>query len=359
MAMKWLLIATHVPPSGTGGGIVRYTVEMARALDARTDVDVHVLTRPGSRAFFTGLLGRPDRVRTTGNRAPTALIDRFGLAAALRERWDVVHGCKHLLPRSTRGFRILTVHDMLVLDRPGDFTRAKRQLLPGPYLASIREADLLLCVSAATRQRLLCYAPEVAGNAPVIRHASSATLHEVAPDQVRQLAGREFGLVVGDMSLRKNVGFVLQLWPRVTAQRPEAILAIAGPEGWARKQEWASRRLAPRPGVAMLGHLPEAQLRWCYEAAAVVLCPSSQEGFGLPALEALEFGARVITSNDPALVEVTGDRALHLSTQDAPRWVDAIVATLGQHGDAPKPPEHRRTWGDVAAETVMAVNGRI
>jgi glycosyltransferase involved in cell wall biosynthesis len=104
-----------------------------------------------------------------------------------------------------------------------------------------------------------------------------------------------------------------------------------------------------------LGHVRESQLRWCYENAAVVLCPSVQEGFGLPAVEALEFGARVVTSTDPALVEVTGDRATHLPTQDRRLWVDTIVATLNA-GARDQRPTSPRTWDDVAAETVMAVH---
>jgi glycosyltransferase involved in cell wall biosynthesis len=41
--------------------------------------------------------------------------------------------------------------------------------------------------------------------------------------------------------------------------------------------------------------------------------PSSEEGFGLPAVEAMRCGTAVITSTAPALVEVTGDAALHVA----------------------------------------------
>jgi hypothetical protein len=44
--VRWLMMATHVPPNGRGGGIVRYTMELAQALGRRDDVDLHLLTSP-------------------------------------------------------------------------------------------------------------------------------------------------------------------------------------------------------------------------------------------------------------------------------------------------------------------------
>ena len=54
--------------------------------------------------------------------------------------------------------------------------------------------------------------------------------------------------------------------------------------------------------------------------------PSLYEGFGLPVLEAMQCGAVVITSLDPAIREVTGgDRAIHV---DATRVEDLAEAML-------------------------------
>lgn len=49
--VRWLVMAGHVPPEGRGGGIVRCTLELARALDRRDDVELHLVTsrRPPGR----------------------------------------------------------------------------------------------------------------------------------------------------------------------------------------------------------------------------------------------------------------------------------------------------------------------
>ena len=104
-------------------------------------------------------------------------------------------------------------------------------------------------------------------------------------------------------------------------------------------------------GVAVrTGGVSDANLRWCYEHARVVLIPSLEEGCGFPAIEAMHFGAPIVTSRDPALVEVSGDSALHLDSSDDEAWERAIVALASKPAErAGTPPE--MTWATVAEMT--------
>jgi hypothetical protein len=100
--LRWLLLATHVPASGSGGGMVRYCVELARALSARADVELHVLCTAETRDFFTALLGAGRAHLLLGLPVPVrSMVERAGpeVLPVLRQRWDVVQGAKHLLPR--------------------------------------------------------------------------------------------------------------------------------------------------------------------------------------------------------------------------------------------------------------------
>jgi glycosyltransferase involved in cell wall biosynthesis len=246
---------------------------------------------------------------------------------------------------------------MLPLDRPGDFGTLKRTLLVRPYLASLRQASVLCCVSNATRERMSSYLPQARGKAVVIPLAMSRHLAAAAAVPVPALVGRRFALVVGDPSPRKNLGLLVDIWPEVTRSIPDAVLAVVGPESWGpthRGDHFGS--MAAQGSVLPLGHLDDGQLRWCYEHAAVVACPSHAEGFGLPALEALTFGAPLITSLDPALCEASGAAATHLPSTEPHQWVQAIVERL-RHDRPPRPARGNRTWDDVAAETVSAVRG--
>ena len=63
-----------------------------------------------------------------------------------------------------------------------------------------------------------------------------------------------------------------------------------------------------------------------YRGAIALVMPSIEEGFGLPALEAMACGTPVITSNHAALVEVTGDAALHVDAHDVDGIARAILS---------------------------------
>ena len=360
--LRWLLMATHVGPDGQGGGIVRVTTQLAAALERRDDVELHVLATEAAGWFRDRLPEGRVHEAPRLPRLATALVERLG-AGALGAGMDVVQGTKHLLPlrRRTGGATtVLTVHDMILLDRAADFDVAKRVLLRRPYLASLREADVLASVSAATADRVAAWVPSARPRTHVVPLATSPTLLDAVPEPVEALRGRPFALVVGDPSPRKNLPLLVDAWPRVVEQVPDAVLVVVGPDSWGATVHGARFDELVRAGsVVRLTGLPDAPLRWCYEQAAVVLCPSLAEGFGLPALEGLDLGAPVVTSTDPALVEVTGDAAPHLPADDPAPWVDAAVSALRRgraaHDAARGPVPAPRSWDDVAAGTVDAV----
>ena len=356
--LRWLLIASHVPAGGAHGGMVRYTVEIARALAAMPEIELHILSNAEAVDFWASEIVPASQVYGLW-KSPTAvqsLLERNAIGSkAFSDSFDVIHGTKHLLPRRGTATKLLAVHDMLALDRPGDFGLAKRFLLPRPYLKSIAEADVIVTNSAATADRVLSYVPSARDRTTVVLLAnesldepdSETTENPELPD----LVGQPFALVVGDLSLRKNLPLVVDAWPRVREQIPDALLAVVGPPSWGDGAIQSDDELDP--GVKILGRIDDDSLRWAYTNARVVLCPSLLEGYGLPSVEGLQAGTPVITSDDPALCEASGDAALHVSSLAPDQWVSAIVDALDNPRRVTPPPE--RSWREVAAETVAAV----
>jgi len=84
------------------------------------------------------------------------------------------------------------------------------------------------------------------------------------------------------------------------------------------------RDLAHR--VVHLGFAPSEHVPSIYAGAAALVYPSLYEGFGLPVLEAMQCGALVITSRDPAILEVTADAAMHVQADDTAALAEAMRA---------------------------------
>jgi glycosyltransferase involved in cell wall biosynthesis len=339
--------------------MIRYVVELARGLQRSAGVELHVIADEGAADWWAEELDSRDRVHPVRSLPVpvTSLLERRGWGLPTTDStFDVVHGAKHLLPPASGALRLLTVHDMLPLDRPWDFGAAKRALLRGPYLASVREADAIVCVSAATRDRLCNYVPAAAEKAQVVGLAASSALLSTPSVEVPSLRGSRFALVVGDQSPRKNLPLVIGAWREVVAAVPDAVLAVVGPPGWGTTSLGPGvERLRREGSLQLLGHIGDGELRWCYEHARVAAMPSLLEGFGLPAVEARAFGAPLVTSEDPALGEASDGQARIVSTTRPDLWAAALIEAMSvdrENGSTAAGPD--RSWDDVAGET-MAV----
>ncbi len=78
--------------------------------------------------------------------------------------------------------------------------------------------------------------------------------------------------------------------------------------------------------MRVLGAVPEGELAGLYSGALASVYPSLYEGFGLPVLEAMQCGALVVTSRDPAIQEISADVAIHVDAEDTKALAEALAA---------------------------------
>ncbi len=361
---RWLVLGSHIPSEGHLGGMVRYTFEMIRSLEARPDIEIHVHCRPEAMPVLGDVAGVDSQRLHPGpslGAIGDAVRELVGLGSLMESiAPDVVFGSKHLIPLYPAGpdvCRVLTVHDMIPVIRGRDFGRAKRWLLPSMYFRSIRQADVLACVSHAARDQLLDMVPDVEDRTTVVANAMTPSLAAATPHPMDGLTPGDFVLVVGDHSPRKNVAFIVDLWPEVVRHRPRARLVLVGPPGWGTNE--AMPGIVPMladGSVVEAGHVSDGQLRWAYEHASVTLCPSRLEGFGLPVVEALGLGCPVILSTDPAQVEAAAGGGTVVGFDDRAGWVEAIVNHLDRRSVTGAATLQSRTWDDTASELVEVAN---
>lgn len=92
-------------------------------------------------------------------------------------------------------------------------------------------------------------------------------------------------------------------------------LVVTGGKGW--KAEFLDEIDWPSDGsVVRTGYVQDEDLAWLYSHAYAFCYIPFREGFGLPALEALQLGIPVICSETSSLPEVCGDAALYADPND-------------------------------------------
>lgn len=339
---------------GTTGGIARYARELYGALAGRGDIEVVPIGSAAALEQLDPVSGDRWVVPAT-NQVTDALYVRYLLRRHLRRLGvDVLHGTRHLLPRASPCPTVLTVHDLFAFDRREEFPLLKRWLVPYWYRRSLEEADALLCVSDATRVALDRHSSSWSRKATTVRSAVHTALMTSVSQPPARDELRDFALVVGDLSPRKNITLLLQIWP-IVFREVGLKLVIVGPNGWRNEGILGEVHSLVRQGYAVRReNLPEGELRGLYEAARMVLCPSLAEGWGFPVQEALAFDTPVIAGTDPGLAEAAGGRAILVNPGRPADWITAItcLARGDSRTTADRPGSNKRTWGAVADETV-------
>jgi glycosyltransferase-like protein len=328
------------------GGVV-HTLSLAEALAAAgANVTVWTLGRGGDAGFFRPvdpavrqvIVPFPDRDgEETGARVLRSIAmlqEAFDPAG-----YDVVHA-QDCISANAAGRCLRTVHHI-------DHFRTPE--LAACHERAISEPFGHICVSEAVARDLrdgwgisatvipngvdAARFAAAAGPSPAAVAARAAWRYRLARGGLER-----FVLAVGGIEPRKGSIDLLDSFGQLVAARPGLAglgLVIAGGETLfdyrPYRAAWQAR--ADELGLAplVLGPVPHHELPALAAAADVFAFPSTVEGFGLAAMEALAAGVPVVTRDLPVLREVFGGAARFGAD------VDGLAVALGDALDQPDP----------------------
>jgi glycosyltransferase involved in cell wall biosynthesis len=134
-------------------------------------------------------------------------------------------------------------------------------------------------------------------------------------------------LNVGSTAPRKRIDVLLQVFAVVRRHYPNLRLIRVGGRLNARQLELAEA-LGVRDAIVELPFLSSDVLAAVYRRAALVMCPSEAEGFGLPLLESIACGTPVVASDVGAMREVGGPVAEYARVGDIREWTGIVMGRL-------------------------------
>jgi glycosyltransferase involved in cell wall biosynthesis len=248
--------------------------------------------------------------------------------ALTSRRFDVVHSTTPLLLPARSGLRVCTVYDLDFLAHPERARGEMRRDFPGLVHRHAARADLVVTISEYSKRQIEHGLRVPADRVVVCRPGVPAWITAPAPERAASQPGHI--LFVGTLEPRKNVQALLAAYRSLADRRPALPrLVLAGQVTPAAERWVAETRAAPlAERVSVEGYVSDARRAELYAGAGLVVLPSFDEGFGLPALEAMALGIPVVVSNRGALPEVVGTAGLVVDAEDVPGLADAMEAAL-------------------------------
>jgi glycosyltransferase involved in cell wall biosynthesis len=246
---------------------------------------------------------------------------------------DIVHANNFWAPVQLSSSRLIyTLYDMGFAVNPEWTTEINRiGCFNGVFRSSIA-ADWVVAISQYSRAHYLKLFPHFPSDRVSVVHPCSrfddSTARGTPVATLKALNVGEFWLSVGTIEPRKNQRLLVQAYARyIEAGGRPMPLVLAGGQGWLMGdfQSYVAK-LGISDRVILTGYITDAELIWLYCNCYVNLYPSVFEGFGLPVLEGMQFGAPTLCSNATSLPEVAGDAAILLSPHDSEPWTQAMLA---------------------------------
>jgi len=307
------------------GGISRLFFELARQFDRNPEFEV-LVTPIRAQIINRYLLQDPQlcaKLQVSKATGKYRALIKYLIRRNSRADVDVVHNTFYL-PHGLIGYkgskRVVTIHDMIPEMLPKTRRRLDLLTMKGKY---IREADHIICVSAATRGDLLRLYPDVTAPISVVHHGVDP-IFTPGVSRWSDLPER-YVLFVGNRGQYKDAKILLKAFSRFTIENPDTTLLFVG-GGHFTSQEKTLMRTLGISAKTQHRMLPDAEMSSAYGNALFTVFPSRFEGFGLPALESMACGTPTILADATSLPEVGGNAAEYFRAGDSEDLARAMLS---------------------------------
>jgi glycosyltransferase involved in cell wall biosynthesis len=218
-------------------------------------------------------------------------------------------------------------------------------------------AGAIITVSSSSKNNIVDRWPALASKTTVIGHGVNETFLRPTFDAPPASAfdnrvPSRYLLYIGGGIPRKRLDWALAVW---SALRIPGLGFVACGLGQSERVRWLPS--IPKDWQDLFfcpDFVTEETLASLYAGAELVLYPTLDEGFGLPALESQAVGTRILLSAVGGLRELLGPGAVALPADDLPAWIGACNALIGDRSvrDASRAWAASFTWRDAWQRTL-------
>jgi len=236
---------------------------------------------------------------------------------------DVAWSLHPMLMPAGSAAQVITIYDLYFLDHPERTAGEVRRDYSTLAADHARRADAIIVCSEYTRDQVVARLGVSAEKIAVCYPGAPGWVARQQPSTAGPI------LHVGTWEPRKNIPALQKAYLDVVSGRPGAppLVFVGGHGSFASLVRTEDSELL-RTHIRATGYVTDDEKLRLYREASMLVMASADEGFGIPALEAMTIGLPVVASNRGALPEVIGDAGLLVDPDDADAFSGAIRRVL-------------------------------
>ena len=259
-----------------------------------------------------------------------------------RARLDFVHIPHFNVPLLMPCGFIITIHDLILTKHPTQrastlgplFYKIKNRAYKIVINRAVRRAKKIIAVSNYTREDIIKYF-KIRRDKVIVTYegVSQKLIGDNSRDDRKVILGynihKPYLLYVGNAYPHKNLEGLVKIFPKIKEKNPDLQLVLVG------KKDYFYIRLKKLAAgnknagdIIFPGFVPDSDLVALFRQAKVYVFPSYFEGFGLPPLEAMQYGCVAVSSNRTCLPEVLGSAAIYFDPDNKEEFISQINKAL-------------------------------
>lgn len=237
---------------------------------------------------------------------------------------------------------VLTIHDLNYLTEKNWIRQQKHKIV---LQHAINQADAVTCISRYVGKQIEEQF-HLKGKPVRVIYNGVEDITSKPESKPVFATGRPFFFAIGQIRPKKNFHLLVDMMRHF----PDHDLYVAGDDHFAFAQVVREHiESLDTKNAYLVGKISDEEKVWLYHHCEAFLFPSIGEGFGLPAIEAMQFGKPVFISSATCLPEICGDCATVWSSLQPDAMAEVVKeklpAFLADAAQGEKVKQHAKEFG--------------